>query len=706
MDENTMSMVSLVVTAVSGILAFLGSIFQGAATEFLRHRRSEDSSDSEAKKWIRIIIVICWVFCMCSLVVSAILFFRREPDLFPNDASSGFVEVSREIGRGIWYEMALDYSYGRSTEIDDIMALEYFQLLKDTNADARAYVGYYYYRGWGGLEADREEALKRYESARKEGSTMALCFLAEHCLCDTEMEERYEQAADLCRQAVEAGCEKAYGLLGFCCLSEESSLRDLGQAFDFFERGAEVKDDAALYGLGLCYQEGYVVDSNEDRALECFRQSAGQGNTYANVRLGRYYYDLATEDGDEQAWEYFSRAAARRNTEAMYMMGQLCENGRGCEKDISEALAWYQRAADQGYVDALHAIAYLYYIDEGNIHDYDKAFPLFLEAAEKGCTDSFFYLGYCYKNGLGVEEDLEKAQEWYTKAAGDGGSAAQNNLGWLLYDQGEYVEAREWFTAAADQGSKWAQFGLGECFYYGNGVGQNYEQARFWYEKAAAQDYVKAMVQLGNIAQKGLDGADYETAFQWYQKAADLGSAEGRYRLGLCYYDQTGVEKDDEKAFEWFKKAADQGHASAQSQLGVMYFRGYGVEVNLVRAVDWFKKSAEKGNAFGQCWLGYCYFHGYGIEQNWQEAVRWFTMAAEGGNIAAKRYLGYCSIKGKGTEKDYEKAVYWLEQAAEKNDADAQHWLGKCYENGWGVEVDEQKAAEYYELAVVNGYEE
>ena len=54
----------------------------------------------------------------------------------------------------------------------------------------------------------------------------------------------------------------------------------------------------------------------------------------------------------------------------------------------------------------------------------------------------------------------------------------------------------------------------GECFYYGNGVGQNYEQARFWYEKAAAQDYVKAMVQLGNIAQKGLDGADYETAFQ------------------------------------------------------------------------------------------------------------------------------------------------------------------------------------------------
>ena len=86
--------------------------------------------------------------------------------------------------------------------------------------------------------------------------------------------------------------------------------------------------------------------------------------------------------------------------------------------------------------------------------------------------------------------------------------------------------------------------------------------------------------------------------------------------------------------------------------------------------------------------------------------MRWFTMAAEGGNIAAKRYLGYCSIKGKGTEKDYEKAVYWLEQAAEKNDADAQHWLGKCYENGWGVEVDEQKAAEYYELAVVNGYEE
>ena len=26
---------------------------------------------------------------------------------------------------------------------------------------------------------------------------------------------------------------------------------------------------------------------------------------------------------------------------------------------------------------------------------------------------------------------------------------------------------------------------MGQCFYYGNGVGQNYGQAQLWYERAA-----------------------------------------------------------------------------------------------------------------------------------------------------------------------------------------------------------------------------
>merc|ERR1712100_814602 len=45
-------------------------------------------------------------------------------------------------------------------------------------------------------------------------------------------------------------------------------------------------------------------------------------------------------------------------------------------------------------------------------------------------------------------------------------------------------------------------------------------------------------------------------------------SAEGQYKLGVCYSEGlTTFSQDDEKALQWFRKAADQGHAPAAFNL-------------------------------------------------------------------------------------------------------------------------------------------
>lgn len=51
-----------------------------------------------------------------------------------------------------------------------------------------------------------------------------------------------------------------------------------------------------------------------------------------------------------------------------------------------------------------------------------------------------------------------------------------------------YTEAVKWFRPAAEQGISLAQFGLGCCYYEGNGVEQDYQEAAKWLLKSYAQN--------------------------------------------------------------------------------------------------------------------------------------------------------------------------------------------------------------------------
>ena len=45
----------------------------------------------------------------------------------------------------------------------------------------------------------------------------------------------------------------------------------------------------------------------------------------------------------------------------------------------------------------------------------------------------------------------------------------------------------KWYRKAADQGNAVAQAHLGDCYYSGEGVGQDYAEAVKWYRKGVAQ---------------------------------------------------------------------------------------------------------------------------------------------------------------------------------------------------------------------------
>ena len=162
-------------------------------------------------------------------------------------------------------------------------------------------------------------------------------------------------------------------------------------------------------------------------------------------------------------------------------------------------------------------------------------------------------------------------------AAEQGDAAAQCFLGLIYkmryfneYEDEDFEQALFWFRKAAEQDDDEAQYHLG--LMYEDSVGE--EQALFWFRKAAEQGNVKAQYTLGSMYDNSdicFEDDNNEQAAFWYSKAAEQGDATAQACLGWKYYDGCGVEQDDEQALFWFHKAEVQGHASEQYNLDWMY---------------------------------------------------------------------------------------------------------------------------------------
>ena len=122
---------------------------------------------------------------------------------------------------------------------------------------------------------------------------------------------------------------------------------------------------------------------------------------------------------------------------------------------------------------------------------------------------------------------------------------------------------RRLHTEALD-GSAKAQVELGLHYELGEGVQQDYKEARRWFRRAAKQEYAAA-----------------------------------QFNLGRIYADGLGVLQSDEMALRLYNQAAEQGYAPAQNSLGCIYRDGRGVPQDHIVAYIWFKRAAEGGDADG-----------------------------------------------------------------------------------------------------------
>jgi serine/threonine protein kinase/TPR repeat protein len=226
----------------------------------------------------------------------------------------------------------------------------------------------------------------------------------------------------------------------------------------------------------------------------------------------------------------------------------------------------------------------------------------FVHAAEKGVVPAMLIIGTFSR-----ESDPPEALKWLELAAAKGSSLAMVETG-LLYSNrrqpGDDHKALEYFLQAANIGDRKGKYLAGECYYYGKGVPADAEKALIFLQEAAALREPRAMDLLGTHFRKV---GKFDQARKYYEEAAAQGYALSLSNLGVLYMNGEGVARSPEIAANLFKQGAEKGDPNGMFFYAGCLQEGLGVPKDFKLAVEWFKQSARAGNPRAVEW---CRTHG------------------------------------------------------------------------------------------------
>ena len=157
-------------------------------------------------------------------------------------------------------------------------------------------------------------------------------------------------------------------------------------------------DAGAQNDLGCAYSSGDGVVKNLKEAFMWFERSAKQGNKYGQYNIGRnYQYGLGTTKNIQLAIEWYEKAADQGFGKAANMLGDIYEKGY-----MSTLIDWQLKRDTSKGVPANHDEAFYWYSRGKNSDDQAK-----------------YNLARCYEEGIGTTISLYKACALYKECKGE-----------------------------------------------------------------------------------------------------------------------------------------------------------------------------------------------------------------------------------------------------------------------------------------------
>ncbi len=204
-------------------------------------------------------------------------------------------------------------------------------------------------------------------------------------------------------------------------MESAARLAALSQSdMDVLSTRAESGDREAQFWMGRIYQEGRIVEKDDEQARNWLLKSAEQEYVPAQYALGMMYW--RKDNANAATW--LKRAAQHGDSESQSWLGAGYEQGLFGTPDYKEAVSWILRSAKQGHPDAQDMLGQMYQKGEGVKQDYRMAAKWYRKAAQHvpnlgGAGQGRNNLGILYEQGLGVPKDFVQAYMWLSLANGD-----------------------------------------------------------------------------------------------------------------------------------------------------------------------------------------------------------------------------------------------------------------------------------------------
>jgi TPR repeat protein len=255
------------------------------------------------------------------------------------------------------------------------------------------------------LRAEARDWLRR---AAEQGHGAAAVRLGNMCLAERQLSE----AEAWYRKGVAARHADAAFNLGLLLYEHQSPAA----AAEWFRLAADWGDAAAMTWLGHAHRVGDGVHVDAAESLRLLQAAAGLEHGPALTYLWRLFASgdaaAAVAADAQRAAEYLRRAAAARDADALFALGDAHYHGSdGCPRDAARALEFFLAAGDAGeHPEALCNAAAMLFRGEGAPSDHRRAFDLYQRAAEAGSRDAWRNLAHMYLHGLGTEQSERAAR--------------------------------------------------------------------------------------------------------------------------------------------------------------------------------------------------------------------------------------------------------------------------------------------------------
>jgi TPR repeat protein len=311
------------------------------------------------------------------------------------------------------------YEYGEGVNIDYIKA---YDLYRQAAINGDAYCQYktgYILLNSGVIEPNVEEAFKWLLNAADQNIKQAQTEVAKLILSKDKLDLSEKKIAIEWLEKASANKEaEATYLLGEFHLKGLSGIFNVDEkkGIELLQKSADLNFVPAMNRLGRLYLHGEHVIKDINNAYKWFNKAASFDSSEAQYTLGMIYLSEYNRKSNKltPAISWFELAADNKNVEAMIELAKIYENGKGVKKDMKMAYRWYSKAYsyDNSNYMALYKISRALETGTSGFKDKKTAFEYYKTGAQKGYAPSQAKLSEFYLHRIGGVRNYIEAYAW------------------------------------------------------------------------------------------------------------------------------------------------------------------------------------------------------------------------------------------------------------------------------------------------------